>query len=124
MEFFEEDVPHNYCNECKKKFADSFELIDHVLEDDEDFDPYYLMPSGLKLMLGSLLRYMYHNADEPDKVKHITQSTYVTLFAAEMGYDLVGELIEDMVVKSELHNFEAELEKLLTKDNDGEQGGA
>lgn len=120
---FSYDSEYNYCNDCKQQFDDSFELIDHVLEDDEDFDPYYIMPSGLKLMLGSLLRFMYHNADEPEKVKHITQSTYVTLFAAEMGYDLVGELIEDMVVKSELHNFDDELEKLLTKDNDDKQGG-
>jgi hypothetical protein len=39
-----------------------------------------------------------------------------------MGYDMVDELVEDMVVKSELQNFDEELKKLLTKDDDGEGG--
>jgi hypothetical protein len=39
-----------------------------------------------------------------------------------MGYDMVDELVEDMVVKSELQNLDEELKKLLTKDNDGEGG--
>ncbi len=60
--------------------------------------------------------------DEPEKIALITQSTYVTLFASEMGYDMVDELVEDMVVKTELQNFDEELKKLLTKDDDGEGG--
>jgi hypothetical protein len=39
-----------------------------------------------------------------------------------MGYDMVDELVEDMVVKTELQNFDEELKKLLTKDDDGEGG--
>jgi hypothetical protein len=35
---------------------------------------------------------------------------------------MVDKLVEDMVVKSELQNFDEELKKLLTKDDNGEGG--
>lgn len=93
------------------------------MEDDEEFDPYYILPNGFKLLLGSLLRFMFNHAEEPEQIRLITQSTYVTLFASEMGYDLVDELVEDMVVKSALADFDKDLAKLLDKDpNDNESG--
>ena len=120
---FDDEPPHNYCNDCNETFDDSFQLIDHTLEEDDEFDPYYLLPNGFKLLLGSLLRFMYNNADEPEQIKLITQSTYITLFASENGYDLVDELIEDMIVKSALHNFDEDLEALLKKDTTDEEDG-
>jgi hypothetical protein len=66
---------------------------------------------------------MYNNADEPEKIKLISQSTFVTLFAGEMGYDLIDELVEDMVVKSALQDFDKSLEELLSEETD-EEGGA
>ena len=120
---FDDEPPHNYCNECNETFNNSFELIDHTLYDDEEFDPYYLLPNGFKLLLGSLLRFMYNNADEPEQIKLITQSTYVTLFASENGYDLVDELVEDMIVRSALQNFDEDLEALLKKDIADEEDG-
>lgn len=93
------------------------------MEDDEEFDPYYILPNGFKLLLGSLLRFMFNHGEEPEQIRLITQSTYVTLFASEMGYDLVDELVEDMVVKSALADFDKDLAKLLDKDpNDNESG--
>ena len=121
---FEEFEPHNYCNDCNIEFDDSFQLIDHLLEDDEDFDPYYILPNGYKLLLGSLLRFMFNNKDKPDQIELIAQSTYVTLFASEMGYDLVDDLVEDMVVKSALVDFDKELKKLLERDTNDTEGGA
>jgi hypothetical protein len=120
---FDDEPPHNYCNECNETFDDSFQLIDHTLYEDEEFDPYYLLPNGFKLLLGSLLRFMYNNADEPEQIKLITQSTYVTLFASENGYDLVDELVEDMIVKSALQHFDEDLEALLKKDIADEEDG-
>ena len=114
----------NHCHECGEDFDDSFQLIDHTLEDDEDFDPYLILPNGYKLMLGSLLRFLFNHADSPEQIRHITQSTYVTLFASENGYDLVDELIEDMVVKSALQRFDEELNILLSENKDDEQDGA
>lgn len=122
MDFDPLESPNNYCNECNVQFEDSFELIDHVLEDDEDFDPYYLLPNGFKLQLGSLLRFFFEHAEDPEQIKLITQSTYVTLFAAELGYDMLDELVEDTIVKSAFQNFDQELHKLL-KDTNDEQGG-
>lgn len=120
----EEGTPHNYCHDCHITFEDSFELVDHYLEDDEEFDPYYILPNGFKLMLGSLLRFMFNHADEPDQIRLITQSTYVTLFASENGYDLVDELVEDMVVKSALQDFDQSLIKLLEEETNDDEGGA
>ena len=120
---FDDEPPHNYCNDCNETFENSFQLIDHTLEQDDEFDPYYLLPNGYKLLLGSLLRFMYNNADEPEQIKLITQSTYVTLFASENGYDLVDELVEDMIVKSALQHFDEDLEALLKKDTTDEEDG-
>ena len=111
------------CNECGAEFEDSFQLIDHVLEDDEEFDTYLLLPNGFRLMLGSMLRFIFKHAENPEQIKLITQSTYVTLFASENGYDLVDELVEDMIVNSELENFDESLKKLLEKDKPNEQSG-
>lgn len=120
---FDDEPPHNYCNDCNETFENSFQLIDHTLEEDDEFDPYYLLPNGYKLLLGSLLRFMYNNADEPEQIKLITQSTYVTLFASENGYDLVDELVEDMIVRSALQHFDEDLEALLKKDIADEEDG-
>jgi hypothetical protein len=116
----DEHIPERYCHECKVEFEDSFELIDHLMPEDEEFDPYYLLPNGFKLMMGSLLRYIHGYADKPDKIRNLAQSTYITLFAAEMEYEGVGELVEDMVVSQEMSGLDLELEKLLrTDDNEG-----
>lgn len=117
MQFSE--PPHRYCKECKTEFASSFELVDHYLEDDEDFDPYYLLPNGLKLMLGSLMRYFYGHADNPDKIKLVSQSTYMTLFASELGGKLAEEVVEDMIVKAEMQDFEEQLNKMLKGKGNG-----
>jgi len=117
VDYEHEDIV-NHCHDCGEDFDDSFQLIDHTLEDEEEFDPYLILPNGYKLMLGSLLRFLFVNADNPEQVRHITQSTYVTLFASENGYDLVDELIEDMVVKSALQKFDEELNILLSENKD------
>ena len=122
-EFDPNEPPESYCHECDVQFDNSFELIDHTLDDDEEFNPYYLLPNGFKLLLGSLLRFIYNHADEPEQIELITQSTYVTLFAAEMGSDMIDELVEDMVVKSAMQNIDEVLRDLLSKDTD-EEGGA
>lgn len=114
----DEHKPERYCHECKKEFEDSFELVDHLLVDDEEFDPYYLLSNGYKLMMGSFLRYIYGYAAEPDKIRNLAQSTYITLFAAEMEYEGVGELVEDMVVSQAMSGLDLELEKLLRNNNE------
>lgn len=122
-EFDPNEPPESYCHECDTQFDNSFDLVDHTLDEDEEFDPYYILPNGMKLLLGSLLRFMYNHSNEPEQIELITQSTYVTLFAAEMGFDMIDELVEDMVVKSAMQNLEQNIEKLLSKDTD-EEGGA
>ena len=118
----DEHTPERYCHECKVEFDNSFELIDHLLPDDEEFDPYYILPNGFKLMLGSFLRYIFGHADSPDKIRNLAQSTYITLFASEMEYEQLDELIHDMVVSQEMYNLDEELENLLRGPSDDEGG--
>ena len=75
-------------------------------------------------MIGSLLRFFYENADKPEQIRTISQSTYVTLFASENGYDPIEELVEEMIVRSALYDFDSSLKKLLEeeKPNDNEDG--
>jgi hypothetical protein len=98
-------------------------LVDHLLEDDEEFDPYLVLHSGYRLMIGSMLRFMYDNCDNPEQIKLITQSTYVTLFASENGYSPIEELVEDMVVKSALKDFDDSLKTLLEKEKPTNESG-
>jgi hypothetical protein len=119
----EDQPPHNTCNECGQEFDSSFDLVDHLLEDDEEFDPYLVLPSGYRLMLGSMLRFIYNNANSPEQVKLITQSTYVTLFASENGFEPIEELIEDMVVKSALKDFDDSLKTLLEEEKPTNESG-
>ena len=47
------DPEYHKCHECGEEFDNSFELIDHTVEDDDEFDPYLILPNGYRLMLGS-----------------------------------------------------------------------
>jgi hypothetical protein len=109
------------CDSCGENFDNAFDLIDHVVEDDDEFDPALILPNGIKLMIGSMLRFMYEYADDREQIRQLAQSTYVTLFAAERGMDVVDDLIEDMVVDSEMMKFDATLRALLEEHR--EEGG-
>ena len=82
-------------------------------EDDDEFDPALILPNGYRLMIGSLLRCLYKYADKPEQIKDITQSTYMTLFSAEVTPDVVGSMVEDMVVASQMMDIDDDLKKLL-----------
>lgn len=118
----EDHTPERYCHECKLEFDNSFDLIDHLLPEDEEFDPYYVLPSGMKLMLGTMMRYLFAHAQEPARIEKLAQSTYITLFASEMQYEDVEELVQDMVVSQEMHDIDSELEQLLRNKDDNEGG--
>ena len=105
--------PIKPCPECGEQFENVFEATDHLLEDDEDFDPALILPNGYRLMIGSLLRCIYRYADDADKVKDVVQDTYMTLFTVEMEPSTVVEVIEDMIVGSSMAGLDEELRELL-----------
>ena len=105
------------CPECGEQFDNVFDATDHLLEDDEEFDPALVLPNGYRLLVGSLLRCMYRYAEEPEQIKDITQSTYMTLYTAETSPSTVVEVIEDMIVDSSMVGIDEELKRLLA---DGE----
>lgn len=105
--------PIKPCPECGEQFENVFEATDHLLEDDEEFDPALILPNGYRLMIGSLLRCFYRYADEPEKIKDVAQDTYMTLFTVEMEPSTVVEVIEDMIVGSSMAGLDDELRELL-----------
>lgn len=106
-------INRDECPDCNIKFNNVFEATDHLLEEDEEFDPALILPNGYRLMIGSLLRCMYRYAEQPEQIKKITQDTYMTLFVAETDPDIVMETIEDMIVESSVMGLDDELKKLL-----------
>jgi hypothetical protein len=107
----------NPCPECGQHFDNVFEATDHLLEEDDEFDPALVLPNGYRLMIGSLLRCMYRYAEEPEQIRSITQDTYMTLFTAETQPDVILDVIEDMIVGSSMVGIDDELKQLL---EDGE----
>lgn len=101
------------CPECGKRFNNVFEATDHILEDDEEFDPALILPNGARLMIGSLLRCLYKYADKPDQIKTITQSTYMTLFTAETQPEAIKDIVEEMIIESQMMEIDNELKQLL-----------
>ena len=101
------------CPECGEQFDNVFDATDHLLEDDEEFDPALILPNGYRLMVGSLLRCIYRYAEEPERVKKIVEDTYMTLYSAETNPETVVEVIEDMIVDSSMAGLDDELKNLL-----------
>lgn len=101
------------CPECGMKFDSVFEAVNHMLEDDEEFDPALLLPGGFRLMVGSLLEALYEHRFEPAMISKITQDAYGTLFLAEASPELIADAIEDIIVEDTMEGFEDEVKKLF-----------
>jgi hypothetical protein len=101
------------CPDCGQEFDNIFDATDHLLEEDEEFDPALILPNGYRLMIGSLLRCMYRYAHEPEMIEDIVQSTYATLFTAETKPNVLGSVIEDMIVTTSMDDLDNELKRLL-----------
>lgn len=101
------------CPECGEEFENIFEATDHLLEEDEEFDPSLILPNGYRLMIGSLLRCLYRYSNDQAMIEDVVQSTYATLFAAETKPEVLGSVIEDMIVDSSMNELDNELKRLL-----------
>ena len=113
-----------WCEECNGIFQNGFDFIDHYADEEgeEEFDPYLILPNGVKLQVGSLLRFIYEHADEPEHIRQVSESSYVTLFAAERNLDNVEDMIKEMVVNSEMLRFDESLKTLLEETDPDEEG--
>jgi hypothetical protein len=103
------------CPECGERFKNVFQATDHLLEDDERFDPGLILPNGARLMIGSLLRCLYKYADNQEQIENITQSTYMTLFTAETHPEAIRDIVEEMIIESQMMEIDDELKQLLEK---------
>ena len=112
---FEEwdDIDFSNCPECKISFNSAFDAVEHFLEDDEEFDPAMILPGGYRLMIGSLMRGIYENRDNPNYIKEIAESTYGILFMAEFNSGTIKNVVEDIIVDTEMENFDVQLRSLF-----------
>ena len=106
------------CGICGQHFDNIFEATDHLIEDngEEEFNPEIILPNGYRLLVGSMLRQLFDNADNPEKVRTITQLTYGTLYAAESDISLMKRLVEDAIIHEHMSLIDEELEELLEED--------
>lgn len=113
------------CKICGQQFDNIFDATDHLLDDngEQPFDPKLILPGGYVLMVGSLLRTMYHYANNPQAIKEITQSTYGTLYAAETSPRKMKRFIEDMVIQDEMRGFDEELISFLEEETNEQEDG-
>ena len=108
---YREDLPP--CPECGQMFESAFDAVEHMLEDDEDFNPYLILPNGYKLMIGSLLKTLYDNSDDQQTIKDVVESTYMTLYTAETNPHMLEEVITDLVVDSAMEELDDSLRRIL-----------
>ena len=107
------------CKVCGTEFDNIFDAINHLMEDDEEiFEPTYVLPSGYALMLGSLLEELYYNADKPDIIKDITEITYATLYAAQTDVMKMKDLVHEAIINQHMSSIDEELEELLEENKD------
>ena len=106
------------CGICGQHFDNIFEATDHLIEDngEEEFNPEIILPNGYRLLVGSMLRQLFDNADNPEKVRTITQLTYGTLYAAESDISLMKRLVEDAIIHEHMSLIDEELEEPLEED--------
>jgi hypothetical protein len=110
------DIPP--CGICGQHFDNIFEATDHLIEDngEEEFNPEIILPNGYRLLVGSMLRQLFDNAENPEKIRTITQLTYGTLYAAESDIGLMKRLVEDAIIHEHMSLIDEELEELLEED--------
>jgi hypothetical protein len=110
------------CNVCGTEFDNIFDAVNHLVEDgDEDlFDPKVTLPNGYSLLVGSLLRQLFDNAENPEEIKRITQMTYGTLYAARTDPGEMRRLVEEAIVHEHMATIDGDLLKLLQGDKDDE----
>jgi hypothetical protein len=106
------------CKICGQHFDNIFEATDHLIEDngEEEFNPEIILPNGYRLLVGSMLRQLFENADNPEEVRTITQLTYGTLYAAETNVGLMKKLVEDAIIHEHMSDIDKELKRLLEED--------
>ena len=77
-------VSKEKCSYCGTHFSSIFEETDHLVPaGKESFNPSIVLPGGYHLKVGTLLRYIYANRANPNRVSSIVQGAYATLLDAE-----------------------------------------
>jgi len=82
------------CRTCGTRFENVFEEADHLVNDDETFDPMYVLTGSVRIGLGTLMRRFYNEADDPEQVQRTAQEVYSLLLTAEFDANNVRPIID------------------------------
>jgi hypothetical protein len=110
---FNEDGRIPSCPECGEKFDNIFTAVEHMLDDDEEFNPAFILPGGIRLMLGTLMWNIYQRRNEPDVVSELAQDCYATLAMGEFMPEAIPNVLNDLLVEDAMENFDDELKQLF-----------
>lgn len=108
------------CNICGTDFDNIFDAVNHLVEDGGEtlFNPKVTLSGGYSLLIGSLLRELFDNANDPEAIKRITQMTYATLYASKTDDGEMKRLVNEAIVHEHMAHVDDELVELLGKEDD------
>jgi len=107
------------CEVCGTHFDNIFEMVDHLLEEnEEEFDPALLLPNGYKLLVGTLLRLVYERSSKPSQVREIVSSAYMNLYLAETDQQAMRESVENIIVEKFVLDLDRGLRELLEDEDE------
>ena len=107
------------CEVCGTHFDNIFEMVDHLLEEnEEEFDPALLLPNGYKLLVGTLLRLVYERSNKPSQVREIVSSAYMNLYLAETDQQAMRESVENIIVEKFVLDLDRGLRELLEDEDE------
>jgi hypothetical protein len=106
------------CPDCGEVFANVFEQADHLIEDEEDlFDPVYEIQEGYSLRLGSLLRNLYNNANNPIETRRLAEETFEVLYMATVDPKKFTKYAREAFISAVMRGVDYEYERLLEREN-------
>ncbi len=90
------------CPICGEIFNNVFDATDHLLvEDEEEFDPCIILPSGWKIRVGTILREIHAVAEDSEHVRDLCEQVYGILYLAENEPDEIDSLFQNMEYRGE-----------------------
>ena len=105
------------CKDCGATFANIFEEADHLVEDEDDvFDPIMEVHEGYSLRVGSLLRNIYNNANNPVETRRLAEETYEMMFLAVMDPKRFSKYAREAFISAVMRGVDYEYERLVDKE--------
>lgn len=106
------------CKECGARFANIFEEVDHLVENEEElFDPTFQLQEGYSLRLGSLLRNFYNQASNPAETRRLAEETFEVLYMANISPEKFTRYAKEAFIRAVMRGIDYEYQKLIEEED-------